>query len=65
MGGVMVFHKTPYRLVVLVVLIIVAWLLVLVGVLPADLAASVSLIVILCALAPVAGRLGRNQDRTD
>ena len=42
--------------------IMVAWLLVLIGVLPADVAAKVSFIVILCALAPVGGRLGRSQD---
>jgi hypothetical protein len=61
----MVFHKMPYRLAVLVGFIVVAWLLVAVGVLPADVAASASFIVILCALAPTAGRLGRNQDRSD
>ena len=61
----MIFHTTPYRLAVLIGVIVVAWLLVLIGVLPADVAASVSLIVLLCALAPVGGRLGQSKDRDD
>ena len=61
----MILHTCPYRLVVLPGIIVLIWLLVLVGVLPADVAASVSLIVILCAFAPVGGRLGQSQDRGD
>lgn len=49
----MILHTFPYRLVVLPGMIVLIWLLVLVGVLPADVAASVSTIVVLCALAPV------------
>jgi hypothetical protein len=65
MGGAMILHISPYRLVVLPGVIVLAWLLVLAGVLPADVAASVSFIVILCALAPMGGRLGQSQDRGD
>jgi hypothetical protein len=61
----MILQQTPHRLVILFGVIVVAWLLVLVGVLPAEVAASASFIVILCALAPIAGRLGRDQDRSD
>jgi hypothetical protein len=61
----MILHISPYRLVVLPGVIVLAWLLVLAGVLPADVAASVSFIVILCAFAPAGGRLGQSQDRGD
>ena len=65
MGGVMIIHTTRYRLAVLVSFIVVAWLLFLIDVLPADVAVSASFIVILCALAPVGGRLLRSQDQSD
>lgn len=61
----MISRVSPYRLIVLPGVIVLAWLLVLAGVLPADVAASVSLIAILCALAPIGGWLGRNRDRSD
>jgi len=61
----MISHTTPCRFAVLIGVIVVAWLLVLIGVLPADVAASISFIVILSALAPVGGRLGQSQDRGD
>lgn len=59
----MISHTSPYRLIVLPGVIVLAWLLVLAGVLPADVAASVSYIVILCALAPVGRWFGQSQDR--
>jgi hypothetical protein len=59
----MILHTFPYRLVVLPGMIVLIWLLVLVGVLPADVAASVSTTVVLCALAPVGRWLGQSQDR--
>jgi hypothetical protein len=65
MEGAMILHTSPYRLVVLPGVIVLAWLLVLASVLPADVAASLSAIVVLCALAPMSGRLGQNQDRGD
>lgn len=87
----MILHTSPYRLVLLPGVIVLAWplvlrrlvlcgtvldcpvqrlsagpkdsgLLVLAGVLPADAAASVSLIVILYALAPVGRWFGQGQD---
>ena len=61
----MILHTSPYRLVVLPGIVVLIWLLVLVGVLPADVAVSASFIVILCALAPVGGRLLRSQDQSD
>ena len=59
----MILHTSPRRLVVLPGIIVLIWLLVLVGVLPAGVAASVSTIVVLCALAPVGRWLGQSQDR--
>ena len=56
----MILHTPPYRLVVLPGIIVLIWLLVLVGVLPADVAASVSTIVVLCALTPVGKWLGQS-----
>jgi amino acid transporter len=63
MGGAMILHTSPYRLVVLPGIIVLIWLLALVGVLPADVVASVSTIVVLCALAPVGRWFGQSQDR--
>ena len=57
----MVFHTTPYRLAVLIGLIVLSWLLVSTGVLPADVAISVNFIVVLCALAPVSEWLGKSR----
>jgi hypothetical protein len=45
--------RNPYRLVVLPGIILLSSLLVLIDVLPADVAVSINFIVILCALAPV------------
>jgi hypothetical protein len=61
----MTFHTTPYRLAVLIGIIVVAWLLVLIDVLPADVAVSVNLFVILCTLAPASKRRRSSQHRHD
>jgi hypothetical protein len=45
-------HGALYRLVVLPGVILLSWLLVLVEVLPPEVAVSVNLVVILCILAP-------------
>ena len=55
----MILYTSPYRLVVLPGIIVLIWLLVLVGVFRADVAVSVSTIVVLCALARWADGWGR------
>jgi hypothetical protein len=57
----MVLLTTAHRLFVLPGIIVVVWLLVAIGVLPADIVASVSFIAILCALVPVSKWLGQRR----
>jgi hypothetical protein len=61
----MMIYATPQRLAVLLGAMVLAWLLFFTGVLPADVAVSVSFIVILYALAPMSGRLGQDGHRRD
>jgi hypothetical protein len=57
--------RNPYRLVVLPGIILLSWLLVLIDVLPADVAVSINFIVVLCALAPVSKWRRPSQHRRD
>jgi hypothetical protein len=59
----MVLLTTPYRIVVLLGIILLSWLFVFVGVLPPDVAVSINFTVILCAFLPVSKscRLGRHR----
>lgn len=57
----MVLLTTPHRLVVLPGIIVVVWLLATIGVLPADIVASISFIAILCTLVPISKWLGRRR----
>lgn len=56
-------YTTPRRLAALLGAVVLAWLLFFIGVLPADVAASISFIAVLYVLAPMSGPLGRNQGR--
>jgi hypothetical protein len=61
----MVLLTTPYRLVALFVIVLLSWLLVFAGVLPADVAVSINFTVILCAFAPVSKLRGLSRHRYD
>jgi hypothetical protein len=61
----MIFCTTPHRLVVPLSFTVLAWLLFFTGVLPADLAVSVSFIVISYTLKPMSGRSEWSQHRRD
>jgi hypothetical protein len=57
--------RNPYRLVVLPGIILLPWLLVLIDVLPTDVAVSVNFIIILCALTPASKWRKPSQHRHD
>ena len=61
----MMICTTPRRLAALLGAVVLAWLLFFIGVLPAGVAMSISLIAILNALAPMSRPLRWNQDRRD
>jgi hypothetical protein len=61
----MVLLTAQYRLVAMLAIILLLWLFVFVGVLPADIAVNINFTVILCALAPLSKSRRLSQHRYD